>query len=72
MGSGAVVEALQAFTALVTATLADAHAQAIVDAEQVPVELSAQDALTALSKLAVQQQGLQGNVTKLNQGKDAC
>jgi len=57
VGSESVVEALQAFTSIVTATLGDLHAQAIAESEQAQAELSAQEALTALSKLAIQRQG---------------
>ncbi|DBA77508.1 hypothetical protein WJX77_009976 [Trebouxia sp. C0004] len=57
VGSESVVEALQAFTSVVTATLGDLHAQVIAESEQAQAELSAQQALTALSKLAMQQQG---------------
>ncbi|DBA68248.1 TPA: hypothetical protein ACH3X2_013864 [Trebouxia sp. C0005] len=57
VGSESVVEGLQAFTSIVTATLGDLHAQAIAESEQAQAELSAQEALTALSKLAIQRQG---------------
>ncbi len=56
MGSESVLEALQAFTSVVTATLGDLHAKAVAESEQPQAELSAQEALTALSKL-VQRQG---------------
>ncbi|KAL0049229.1 hypothetical protein WJX82_009193 [Trebouxia sp. C0006] len=57
VGSESVVEALQAFTSVVTATLGDLHAKAVAESEQPQAELSAQEALTALSKLAIQRQG---------------
>jgi len=68
VGSESVVEALQAFTSVVTATLGDLHAQAIADSEQAQAELSAQEALTALSKLAVQQQGRPIPIPESKQG----
>lgn len=55
VGSRAAVEALQAFTSLVTLTLGDAHAQRLAEGEQAAAELSAVQALDALQKLAVQQ-----------------
>ncbi|KAL0037252.1 hypothetical protein WJX79_008456 [Trebouxia sp. C0005] len=67
VGSESVVEGLQAFTSIVTATLGDLHAQAIAESEQAQAELSAQEALTALSKLAIQRQGRQ--LRFLNQKK---
>ena len=68
MGSESVVEALQAFTSIVTATLGDVHAQAIAESEQAQAELSAPEALTALSKLAVQQQGRPASSCESKQG----
>ena len=54
VGSRAAVQALQAFTSLVTLTLGDAHAQRLAEGEQAAAELSAVQALDALQKLAVQ------------------
>ncbi len=68
MGSESVVEALQAFTSAVTATLGDLHAQAIAESEQAHAELSTQEALTALSKLAVQRQGRITPIPESKQG----
>ena len=68
MGSESVVEALQAFTSVVTATLGDLHAQAIADSEQAQAELSAQEALTALSNLAIPQQGRPTSISEPKQG----
>lgn len=71
MGSEAVVEALQAFTSIVTATLGDAHAQAAAEAEQAQAELSPQEALSALSMLALRQQGLATASADVQQGEQA-
>lgn len=49
------MEALRAFTCLVTATLGDAHAKQLAQGQQAQAELSAEQALHALQKLAVQQ-----------------
>lgn len=56
MGSATAVEALKAFTCLVTATLGDAHAQQLAVGEQAQAELSAEEALGALQKLALPRQ----------------
>ena len=71
VGSEAVVEALQAFTGIVTATLGDAHAQATAEAEQAQAELSPQEALNALSTLALRQQGLATALNEAQQGEQA-
>lgn len=71
MGSESVVEALQAFTSVVTATLGDLHAQAIAESEQAQAELSAQEALSALSKLAMQQQGRPTPISESKQGTES-
>ena len=57
VGSATAVEAIQAFTCIVTATLGDAHAQAMAQAEQAQAHLSAQEALNALQKLVTQHRG---------------
>ncbi|KAL3144835.1 hypothetical protein ABBQ38_001942 [Trebouxia sp. C0009 RCD-2024] len=56
VGSATAVEALKAFTCLVTATLGDAHAQQLAVGEQAQAELSAEEALGALQKLALPRQ----------------
>ncbi|KAL3144083.1 hypothetical protein ABBQ32_003877 [Trebouxia sp. C0010 RCD-2024] len=56
VGSATAVEALKAFTCLVTATLGDAHAHQLAVGEQAQVELSAEEAFGALQKLALQRQ----------------
>lgn len=56
VGSSAAVEALRTLTCLVTATLGDAHAQQLAVGQQAQAELSAEQALDALQKLAVEQQ----------------
>ena len=56
VGSSAAVEALKALTSLVTATLGDAHAQQLAVGQQAQAELSVEQALDALQKLAVEQQ----------------
>lgn len=57
VGSATAGEALRAFTCLVTTTLGDSHAQQHAVAEQaLSAHLSAEEALNALQKLALQQQ----------------
>lgn len=69
VSSSATVEALKAFTCLVTTALGDAHACNLAEREQAEAELSAEGALTALQKLAVQQcQQPQAHGTKAEAG----
>ena len=55
IGTSTAVEALQAFAAIARATVGGKHAQAVAAAQHQATELSADDALSALAKLAMQQ-----------------